>query len=529
MEPSATVTATATTPFRRIHHVIAPWVACQPGAPALQDRRGRLTYGELACAVEAAAQALRQLGVRPGDRILLVAENCVAVGVLVLAASALDAWIAVVNARLSPREIDNFVDHSGARRVLYATAVSAEARAHAARAGAVPLIWSGIADAGALRALGALGELAVAPLNAAAVAEPVADAADAQVAALIYTSGTSGSPKGVMLTHASLLHVAAVSRTLRALGPADRFYGVLPMAHIVGLSSQLIGALSSGASIVFEERFSPEGLVRALREDGVTILLGVPAMFARLVEWCRTHGVQLDHSRLRFMGASGAPLTPELKANAEALFGQTLHNGYGLTEMAPAVAQTLMHAPRTDCSVGQPVPGVAVRIVGLTGQTLDRGAVGELWVRGPNLMKGYYRAPELTHAAIDADGWFHTGDMARQEGDGALFIVGRAKELIIRSGFNVYPVEVEQVINSHPDVVQSAVVGREVQDNEEVVAFVELAAHATLATDALAAYLRERLSPYKLPSEIRFLPQLPAAPTGKILKHELRKLAAAAR
>lgn len=504
-------------PGRRIHEVIAPWAQRDPNALALQDRQCQLTYGTLSIAMAQAAQQLRDLGVRPGDRVLLVAENCVAVAVLVLAASAIDAWAAVVNARLSPREIDNFIEHSGARRVLYATDISGDARAHAARAAATPMAWP------------AIGEVGVGPLNATAMAEPVHVHADEQVAALIYTSGTSGSPKGVMLTHGSLLHVAAISRSLRGLGPADKFYGILPMAHIVGLSSQLVGALSSGASILFEERFSPEALVRALKEEGVSILLGVPAIFAKLVDWCRRNAVTLDGTRLRFAGTAGAPLTPELKANTEALFGQTLHNGYGLTEMAPAVAQTLMHAPRADCSVGQPVPGVAVRIVGLAGQTLDEGEVGELWVRGPNLMKGYYRAPELTRAVVNEEGWFNTGDMARHDADGALFIVGRTRELIIRSGFNVYPVEVEQAINSHPAVVQSAVVGREVQDNEEVVAFVELAANATLATDALATFLRERLSPYKVPSEIRFLPQLPSAPTGKILKNELRRLAEAAR
>ncbi|WP_342050321.1 MULTISPECIES: class I adenylate-forming enzyme family protein [unclassified Cupriavidus] len=506
--------------IRRIHEAILPWVARDPAAPALEDRRSRLSYGELALAVSRGAAQLRALGVRGGDRVLLVAENCVAVGALVLAASTIDAWVAVVNARLSPREIDNFVAHSGARRVLYMTEVSAEARAHADRAGAEDQAWH------------LLGQIGVGPLNADAIAEPVHDDPRRQVAALIYTSGTSGDPKGVMLSHESLLHVAELSRRLRRLGPSDRFYGVLPMAHIVGLSSQLLGALSSGASIVFEERFQPDRLVHALKADGVTILLGVPAIYAKLVDWCRRHAVSLAGTPLRFAGTAGAPLTPELKANAEALMHQPLHNGYGLTEMAPTVAQTLFDAPRTDCAVGQPVPGVEVRIVDPAdpaGRPVPRGEVGELWVRGAGLMLGYYRAPELTRAVIDGEGWFNTGDLARQDDDDALFVVGRTKELIIRSGFNVYPVEVEQAINCHPAVVQSAVVGRDVRDNEEVVAFVELAANAVLDADTLAAFLRERLSPYKVPSEIRFLAQLPAAPTGKIRKHELRALADAAR
>jgi acyl-CoA synthetase (AMP-forming)/AMP-acid ligase II len=190
------------------------------------------------------------------------------------------------------------------------------------------------------------------------------------------------------------------------------------------------------------------------------------------------------------------------------------------------VAQTRIENPRTDCTVGFALPGVQTRVVdAATGFELADGVIGELWVRGPNLMKGYYRNPELTREAVNDEGWFNTGDMARRDPDGALHIVGRSKELIIRSGFNVYPVEVEQVLNSHPEVVQSAVVGRTVGHNEEVVAFVERVAGSRLDEAAMRPFLRERLSPYKVPSEIRFVAQLPAAPTGKILKSVLKTLA----
>ncbi|KWR76660.1 class I adenylate-forming enzyme family protein [Cupriavidus sp. IDO] len=501
---------------RRIHEVIEPWVASQPQALALVDRRCRLTYGELATATREAAVQLRELGVRPGDRLMLVAENCAALAVLVLAASQCDAWAVVVNARLSPREIDNFVAHSAARRVLYASDVSKEAAEHADRAGAVRHAWPYV------------GELAVGPLNEASDVAAVSEDPVEQVAAMIYTSGTSGQPKGVTLTHANLLYTATLSRELRHLGPADGVYGVLPMAHVVGLSSQLIGSLSCGCTLYLEERFSPETLVSALREGGVTILIGVPAMYARLLDWCARTGTVLDGHGLRVIGTAGAPLTPELKAKVEAAFGMPLQNGYGLTEMSPTIAQTPLDRPRQDCSVGPPVPGVEVRIVDVLGNDVVPGGVGELWVRGPNLMKGYYRDEAQTRAAINPEGWLNTGDLARQEDDGALFIVGRTKELIIRSGFNVYPVEVEQVLNSHPAIVQSAVVGRQVDGNEEVVAFVELADGVPVARDMLEAYLRERLSPYKVPTEIRSMTQLPAAPTGKLLKGEMKRLAASA-
>jgi long-chain acyl-CoA synthetase len=239
----------------------------------------------------------------------------------------------------------------------------------------------------------------------------------------------------------------------------------------------------------------------------------------------------LQAPQLRFLSVAGSPLTLTLKDEVEATFGLPLHNGYGLTECSPTLAQTRIESPRSDCAVGQPIPGVEVRLVGPSGQPVagdEPGEVGELWVRSPGLMRGYYRDAAATAAAIDAEGWFNTGDMVRREADGALNIVGRSKELIIRSGLNVYPVEVEQALNSHPDVVQSAVVGRTVGHNEQVVAFVEAETHSTLAAPELARHLRERLAAYKLPSEIHFLDALPAAPTGKVLKNVLQKRAQAA-
>jgi acyl-CoA synthetase (AMP-forming)/AMP-acid ligase II len=222
--------------------------------------------------------------------------------------------------------------------------------------------------------------------------------------------------------------------------------------------------------------------------------------------------------------SGGAPLTPALKAEFEAAFGIPLHNGYGMTEASPSICQTRMEAPRADCSVGTPIPGIEVRLHGAEG---DPEGVGEIRVRGPNVMKGYYRAAEASAEAVTADGWLCTGDLGRIDADGAFHVVGRSKELIIRSGFNVYPVEVEGVLNAHPGIVQSAVVGRTVEGNEEVVAFIEVVRDAPpLAEAELRAYLRERLSPYKLPSEIVVLEQLPAAATGKILKKELQRMAA---
>jgi acyl-CoA synthetase (AMP-forming)/AMP-acid ligase II len=249
-------------------------------------------------------------------------------------------------------------------------------------------------------------------------------------------------------------------------------------------------------------------------------------MYARLLDELRRTGRTVAAPRLRFVYAGGAPLDAQLKADVERLFGQPLHNGYGLTETSPTVSQTRLDAPRADLSIGPPVPGIEIRIVDASGRAVPRGAIGELHVRGPNVMLGYYRAPALTAEAIDAAGWFRTGDLAREDESGGLFIAGRSKELIIRSGFNVYPIEVEGVLNEHPAVSQSAVVGRTVAGDEEVVAFVELRAGASATPAALAAFAGERLAPYKRPGEIVVLPALPATATGKVLKGRLRELAA---
>ena len=499
----------------RIHRIVAPWAQRQPDAPALADAGATLSYGQLDQAIRDVAARLAEYGVRAGDRVLLAGENGVPLALSILAVSALDAWACPVNARLSPREIGNFLAHSGARRALYLGANSPEAAAHAAAQGAAEADWPW------------LGRFGLGPLDEACQPEPAAASPAKQVAALIYTSGTSGDPKGVMLSHRNLLFIGDNGRRLRRLSPDDVVYGVLPLSHVYGLAAVLVAALQSGAALRLAPRFAPGALARALAEEGVSVLHGVPAMYARLLDWARQAGTALRAPALRVAQLGGAPMTQPLKDDFERAFGRTLHNGYGMTEAAPSIAQTRLDAPRTDCSVGPPIPGVAVRIVDAEGRDVAAGEVGELWVRGPNVMRGYYRNDALTRETVTAEGWLKTGDLARQEADGALFIVGRSKELIIRSGFNVYPVEVEQAINAHPQVVQSAVVGRSVDANEEVVAFVEAAAGSGLTAEALAAHLRGCLSPYKLPAEIVFLDQLPASATGKILKNALKERAAA--
>ena len=492
----------------RIHQVFDPYVAATPDSVALVEDGESLTFRQFDRAVTGTTDALRELGIRGGDRVLIVSENCISLACLLFALSRLDAWAIVANPRLSPRELDLIRDHSGARRVFFTADVSEEAAAHASR------LDARIGDIGPLYGVG------VTALNEDTVAEPVEADGAKQVAVLIYTSGTTGTPKGVMLTHRNLLFSANGTATLRNMTAADNQYCVLPISHIVGISL-LIMTLMVGARIRLVVKYTPTALVKAMAEEGITLLNGVPATYQRLLEYKATAGLsRLDPGALRLIGVAGAPLDSDLKARVEKELGLPLFNAFGITECSPGISGVRPDAPRGDSSVGTIVAGLEARLVRRDGTIVTNGDIGELHIRGPNVMRGYYRAPDITAKAIDADGWFNTGDLARFEGE-QMYIVGRTKEMIIRSGFNVYPAEIEAVISTHPAVVQSAVVGRPVEGNEEVVAFVQLLKGSDVTAQDLMAHIAPQLTSYKRPSEIILMDALPATSTGKLLKHKL--------
>ncbi|WP_290690034.1 MULTISPECIES: class I adenylate-forming enzyme family protein [unclassified Haematobacter] len=496
----------------RLADVVFDWAERTPDATALVEGDRRLTYGEAAAAIRDTARWLTDQGLRPGDRLMVVNENGIALALLLLAAGTIDVWLATINARLSEGELETIRAHSGARRVIYTVEVSPDAAQHAAHAG--------IAEIDVPH----LGRIAIGPLNETTLPEPV-DPTGEQVAALIYTSGTTGKPKGVMLTHRNLLSVGSLSAATRQMRPQDVVYAVLPMSHVYGLSSVFLCSLTSGASLEFMPRFSARKVLEDLQSGRITCFLGVPAMYARFIELLGTEA-RLSIPALRVLSSGGSPLDPVVKARTEALFGLPVLNGYGLTEASPTLTGMIWGTRRADVSVGPALPGVELRLVGPDGKDAPEGGIGELWARGPGIMKGYYHAPDLTAQVLSPDGWLNTGDFARIEPDGAVFIVGRSKELIIRSGFNVYPVEVEAVLNAFPGITQSAVVGRPAEaGNEEVVAFLEPAPEVALDLDALKAHVAANLAPYKHPSDYVVMQALPAGATGKILKNRLAAMA----
>jgi len=483
------------------------WASRAPERIALIEPDRSWTYAELDIAILKTAAWLTRSGVRAGDRVMLVCENCCAAVSLFLACTAIKAWPVVVNARLSERELDEIAEHSEARRIVFTTSVSPRAKAHAARTNATFEDPAGF------------GVIGLSPLNDACTPEPLEQVSERNVAALIYTSGTTGKPKGVMLSHANLMFVAKASGAARALTQDDRVYAVLPVSHILGLTGVLLGSLYYGASVQLVSRFDPALALKSL-QNAVSVMIGTPSMYGMIAEYAARKGatpIQAQH--LRLITSAGAPLDAATKATVEAAFGQTLHNGYGITECSPTITLTPLDAPRNDCGIGRLLPGIEARIEG--------DDIGELFVRSPGVMKGYYKAPEETASVIDAEGWFRTGDLARFE-DGSWFIAGRAKEMIIRFGFNVYPAEIEGVLNAHPAVARSAVIGRQKDGSEEILAFIDPAPGSTATVAQFADYAASKLAPYKQPSEIFLMPNMPLSPAGKILKSELMAMAAQA-
>lgn len=500
---------------QRISDVIARWVEVAPDQPCLVELGGTWTYAQLAAVVDEACTWLAECGVRPGDRVMIVSENCRLFVAVYFAVARLDAWPVLVNARLSATEIDRIREHCAPRRVIFTTTASKRATDHAKRHGAT------------IEKLPCLGPIAIGPLNEATWAEPItADWAD-NIAALIYTSGSTGAPKGVMLTNRNLVFVAEGSAKIRRITPDDRLYAVLPMCHVTGLSCVLLAGLFNGATVYLTPRFNPVETCKVFEQEHITIFLGVPATFSLLVDYAKLKGLSsLDFPALRIISCSGAPLYAAAKADIERLFGLPLYNNYGITECSPTITQSRIDEPRADTSVGRLFPGVEMCLVGPDQKPIEGNGQGELWVRGPNLMKGYYRAPAETASSIDPNGWFNTRDIAKVQ-DGHVFIVGRSTDLIIRFGYNVYPAEVEGALATHPAVARCAVIGRPSQtaEAEQIIAFVEPAPQAIVDIPELMSYAAQRLAPYKVPTQIILIKELPITPTGKISKGKLAELA----
>jgi long-chain acyl-CoA synthetase len=351
--------------------------------------------------------------------------------------------------------------------------------------------------------------------------------AGADPAVILFTSGTSGVSKGAVLTHGSIGAAAANAASALGFGPGDVVLGAAPFSHVLGQSTGLIATLSAGGALALVPRFDPVDTLALMTESGTTILLGVPTMCIALCEAARSARA-LPPLRLAHIG--GAPVPVEVIGDFERIFGAGVYEGYGLTEISGIATTYREGQERKPGSVGLPLGDTELRVTGPDGSPVAAGEVGEVRFSGSSVIPGYWRGAGEELAPVSADGWLATGDLGYVDGDGYLFLVDRLKDMIIRNGYNVYPREVEEVLYTHPDVLEAAVVGvPDARIGEEVVALVRPRPGAACEPAAVLDWVRERVAAYKYPRHVILVEILPTGPTGKILKREIDRDALARR
>jgi long-chain acyl-CoA synthetase len=466
-----------------------------------------LTYEQLDERSARVAGLLAARGVEPGDRVGLMLPNVLQFPLLYYGVLRAGAVVVPMNPLLKAREVEYYLGDSGARLCFAWQGAAAEAAkgAEAAGAGFVPVTPD------------AFDRL----LDGGVPAATVTGRADGDTAVILYTSGTTGRPKGAELTHANLVRNAAVSATtLFGLEPDDVVMGCLPLFHSFGQTCGLNAVVGSGACLTLLPRFDAGRALEVIQRDRVTIFEGVPTMYGAMLHHPRRG--EHDLGSLRLCVSGGAALPVEVLRGFEAAFGCVVLEGYGLSETSPVASFNHPGTQRKPGSIGTPIQGVEMRLLDAAGGEVPAGEVGEIAIRGHNVMKGYWRQERATREAIP-DGWFRTGDLARRDGDGYFFIVDRKKDLIIRGGYNVYPREVEEVLYEHPAVAEAAVVGVPHPTlGEEVGAAVVLKPGAPASPEELRAFCRQRVAAYKYPRHVWLEAALPKTATGKLLRREVQ-------
>jgi len=484
---------------------------------AIVSRGVTTTYGELQMQVAAMRGALDGLGVGKGDRVALLCGNTIEFVVAYFACLGRGIVCVPLNPTAPAPELQRELSVVGARAVVIApSAVAAWSDVDRSALGHLAHVIATTGDLGdALQFRDLLKHEAA----------PVVDMQPNDLAIMLFTSGTAGSPKAAMLSHGNLQSNLDQLAQVRRLDHTDVVFGVLPLFHIFGLNVVLAYSLMRGASLVLVERFDPMTAIETIRDRKVTLIPGAPPLWMAFEQMPTLPKDSFASVRIALTGASKMP-----EHTTRALFeryGLLVTEGYGLTECAPVVTTTTNVEKTTALtkigSIGRVLPGVEVRLVDESGENALRGDAGEIWVRGPNVFLGYFEDPQATARALTTDGWLRTGDIAVIDDDGFFYLVDRAKDLIIVSGFNVYPAEVEEAIREHSAVAQAAVVGVEHPHSGEAVrAYVVLRQDAHLDEDAVVDHCRARLARYKCPTKVLFVSQLPTGATGKVLRRELR-------
>lgn len=502
-----------------------------PDRPAIKHGPQTITYGELRDAVRRYAGFFSEIGLGVGDKVALSMPNCPEFIYSYLGVSMAGAVVVPLNLTLTLEEIAYVLRDCRARCLVLHPALANKTDPTALKA-------LGISDAIVLdrETLERISGVTPAkPPSAVATVAPDAKEvsypprfpnkpprprilADDRVAAILYTSGTTGKPKGAMLSHKNLLANVKQLDAASDLGTDENFLCALPMFHSFGWTVCVLLPLYLGCTITVLDVFRPKEALATLVDGGITVFCGVPAMLAVLA---RAVDAPVSLPNIKFVISGGAPLAPTVQEAFEAKFGAPVYEGFGLSEASPVATLNPIGGVRKAGSIGVTLPGVEARIVDDEMRTLPIGEVGELAVRGDNVMLGYHNLPDETAQAL-VDGWLRTGDLAREDEDGYFFIVDRKKDLIIISGFNVYPREIEEALLTHPKVQDAAVVG--VPDpvkGETIKAFVVPKEGQELERSELTEFLKPKLARYKIPRVFQFVESLPRSPSGKVLKRLL--------
>ncbi|MBK5233710.1 MAG: long-chain fatty acid--CoA ligase [Thermoleophilia bacterium] len=446
---------------------------------------------------------LKDKGIEKGDRVCVMLPNVPHFLMVYYAVLRLGAIVVPMNVLLTSREIKHYMNDSGAKLILVWNDFAAEAVAAGEETG----VEVQIVDNGPfLETVGGFDPV-----------EEIAEVEPDDTAVVLYTSGTTGQPKGAELTHNNI--GTNIESILGLFGPTeeDVIFGGLPLFHIFGQTVSMNVVVKVGAELTLLPRFDPLKTLEIIERDKVTIFMGVPTMYAALLH--TEDKDKADISSLRICVSGGAALPGEILKAFEEQFGSPIIEGYGLSETSPVATFGRLDMEQKPGTIGVPIEGVEVRLVDDDGKVVGVGEKGEIQIKGPNVMKGYWNMPEATAKAIDKDGWFSSGDVGTVDEDGYYSIVDRKKEMILRGGYNVYPREVEEVLYEHPAVKEAAVIGIPHDDlGEEIAAVVSLKDGASATPDEIKAFVKGQVAAYKYPRHVQIIDDLPKGPTGKIFK-----------
>ncbi|MDQ0156629.1 long-chain acyl-CoA synthetase [Robertmurraya andreesenii] len=493
-----------------IAHFLLNSTKSRPKHPVVVFREEPISFEKLTLLVKEKAVGLRKYGIKNNDHVALMMGNKPEYAIAYFALLSLGATVIPINPLFKVNEITYILNDSDAVALIVDEIGIQEVLKSREKLQSMQTIISLQPSEAIVPWSDVRGEPADYFLEPKQLDE---------IAQIIYTSGTTGKPKGALITHGNIAWMTETAAKMLELTAEDRILVVLPLFHAYAKLQGLLNAVFKGCTMYLEERFIPDVILKRIADYKISIFLGVPTMYTMFINLPQIK--ELDFSHLRTAGCGGATLPVEIVERVNAAMGVDIGEGYGQTESTVMISCFPPNSEKVHGSVGYPLPGIDLKIVDPSGQEVPVGEVGEIIFRGPNAMKGYYKKEYETEETIK-DGWVYTGDLGKQDEKGLLYIVDRKKDIIIRGGYNIYPREVEEVLYTHPQIVECAVVGEsDPTFGEEVAAYIVVKESAT--EEEIMAYCKEKLAHYKIPRKIYFLESLPKNATGKILKAPLKK------